>query len=351
MAEPAAVRRAREAKTLQKACADAARKNISPVVDGDYTAATPRLTAAAMYTKAVRGLVEPFLTQPGQQQKDDNVDQKPAGCLNAACPAGLPERYLQAASLAALETQSWAMAKARTVSSLPAKSRRSKLLQRALDDAKQKHDEMQEYIEALRDVDAYTDDWMLSSIAGHCPSNITLLWLDKACKKPGQTGSAFRAAFEEAWSAAMGCYTELSKENAMMAGQLGFMTQMRDASTRRQTTINSLTAAIGCLERFLAQVQDLTGRLTYFAPDALKDRQALPAADALSGGSAVVNAESIRRSNEVAEALLQEEAATSAAASRKKKKAQKQHQAQKKAPPASSKAALSTALGSTGRLW
>ena len=89
-----------------------------------------------------------------------------------------------------------------------------------------------------------------------------------------------------------------------MADQLFFLTQMRHAITRRQTTMNSLTAAIGCLERFLAQVQDLTGRLTYFAPDALKDRRPLPAADVPSSNSAAVNAESIRRSNEVAEVLL-----------------------------------------------
>ena len=62
-AEPAAVRRAREAQSLQEACADAAAKKLK-VVDSAYTFALPHLASAALYMKAVRPVVEPFLPQP-----------------------------------------------------------------------------------------------------------------------------------------------------------------------------------------------------------------------------------------------------------------------------------------------
>lgn len=329
-AEPAAIRRAREARAFQEVCAEAAAKNHRPS-DEDVFGTAPRLVGSCLYMTAV-GQVKGTCPQKlaTAQQDDRPANPKPAGCMNAACPAGMPRLYYQVAKQAASEVQSWAKAKGTMI--LAARSKQSKLVQRTLSDAKKKHAEMQEYINVLEDAVALAENYMLRIIAGDCPPGMTLQWIEKARRKPGQTGILFHASFEQAWSSVMGYYQAFSSEDSVMETQLGIQLQMREVAMLCSATINScLIPAIGCMDQLLAKAPVSAGHPSRLGSKGPRDKQALPAAELPSSSSAAMDLQNVQRSDEVAEALLQEEAAESAAAARKREKAQKKRQAQRKA--------------------
>lgn len=345
-AEPAAVRRVREAQAFQKICADAAARNERPSPE-DTCVAAPRLTGALVYAKATAAVAKPFLQESGHEQMDDGQILKAAGYLNAACPVGLPNLYVQVAEQAASEVESWVMGKLKTYASLAARSRQSKLVQKTMGNAKQKYDKLDEHLEVLRDTVAQVENWMLHTVAGDCPPRITSQWLENACCKPGKSAPA---SFEPAWSAVTSFYNSFGKEHLKMAGQLQFLTSVHQLSTICYVAITRLVMAAGGLEHLLGQVQDSNGSFTCFAYGNSHNQPALPAADASSSRSAAAIPQSTCRSDEVAEPLLQEETAEKAAASGKKAKAKKKQHAQREVPPASFTTATPWTTSKKGRL-
>ena len=220
--ETGAARRCRETGAMRRACADAVAKNAKPSADA-WKFATPRLAASVLYTKTVRAWVEPFMLNPSKEQEDGchapAVARRPE---NAGCPAGLPNLYKQVALQAASETESWAMSKAGKLGPLTTRSRQSRLLQRLLNDAEDKHKDLQAYIEVLQDAIAYQCDWILCKVAEDCPPSILPQWLDSTCCKPGHTASASHLSFQMAWSAVIGFYEVRAKKTvAIMAGTAG----------------------------------------------------------------------------------------------------------------------------------
>lgn len=349
-AEPAHVRRARGLLDFQKVCADAAADNAHPSAD-DICVATPRLASALMYAKATKGIAAPFLQRLGQEQVDDSDIVHAAGFLNAACPAGMPNLYIQVAAQAASEVRSWATGKSNTLPSQAARSRQSKAVQQTMQDAKQRHDEMQEYLEAFRDAIAQYQNWILHNIARDCPPSITTQWLQSACPKPHSEVSLNAAQL--AWAAVKGYYDSFGNEEPAMAAQVDFLITMNRLSVFCYAAINSLHAAVDCLLRLKGLLQDSHGGLINVVSAKSQECQALPAANASrsrSAAAAAAHHQSAHRSDKIAEALLQEEGAEKATASGKKAKALKKRLSQKTVPSASSTNATASTKSNSGRL-